>query len=214
MSYQADIPQTKFTMPSSASTQPTNFITEIGIYARRVNQFSKVDWWVYFAWVGLMMGLFFAVSSFLFVGWNSGVTYPVYVWNIPIGTLIFSLAISFDTIGHRTVYKEYLQKVEALVHHITIFAGITSVVFLCLAYHWPTFMRIPSIVFIALSIFYSVVDEALHWHRYFTANSDRVEMTSHFFIFVGHLIMILAWWQWYAEGYAGVPETLKAFGWL
>ncbi len=190
----------------------TTFIREIGVYAGRVNQFDREDWVVYTAWVGLMMGLFFSVAFFLFTGYRAGVDYPVYVWNIPIGTFIFSAAISFDTIGHRTVYKEYLAKVEALVHHITIFAGITSVVLLCLAYHWPEFLRIPALVFVALSIVYSLIDEALHWHRYMTANSDRVEMTSHFFIFVGHLIMILAWWQWFSEGYPGVRETVTALG--
>jgi hypothetical protein len=177
-------------------------------YASRVNTFSAADWLVYILWVGLMYGLFFAVGGFLFLGWMQGVQYPTYVWNIPVGVFIFSTAISFDTIGHRTVYKEFIQKGEALVHHITIFAGITSILVLCLAYHFPVFLRIPALVLVVMSIFYSVVDEALHWHRYLSKNSDRVEMWSHFFIFVGHLIMVIAWWQWYAEGYAGVAETV------
>lgn len=188
----------------------TSFLRETYIYAARVKQFSVVDWIVYVAWVGMMYGLFFAVGGFLYLGHRAGVEYPAYVWNVPIGVFIFSTAIAFDTIGHRTVYKEYLQKAEALVHHITIFAGITSILVLCMAYHFPVFLRIPALVLIALSIFYSMVDEALHWHRYMTQNSDRVEMWSHFFIFVGHIIMVLAWWQWYAEGYLGVKETVAA----
>jgi hypothetical protein len=188
----------------------TSFLRETYIYAARVKQFSPVDWIVYIAWVGMMYGLFFAVGGFLLLGHLAGVEYPAYVWNIPIGVFIFSTAIAFDTIGHRTVYKEYLQKAEALVHHITIFAGITSILVLCMAYHFPVFLRIPALVLIALSIFYSMVDEALHWHRYMTQNSDRVEMWSHFFIFVGHIIMVVAWWQWYAEGYLGVKETIAA----
>lgn len=191
----------------SVTTKP-NFLQETWIYARRMGEFTRQDWWVYVVWVGLMYGLFFAVSAFLFKGFLKGVEYPVYVWNIPVGIFIFSTAISFDTIGHRTIYKDYLAKVEALVHHITIFAGITSTVMLCLAYHWPVFMRIPTLVMIALSVFYSIIDEALHWHRYWSQQSDRVEMVSHFFIFLGHLIMVLSWWQWYAEGYIGVAETL------
>lgn len=188
----------------------TSFLRETWIYASRVKQFSNVDWVVYVAWVGLMYGLFFAVTGFLYLGYSKGVEYPSYVWNIPVGVFIFSTAIAFDTIGHRTVYKEFLQKAEALVHHITIFAGITSILVLCLAYHFPVFLRIPGMVLIGLSIFYSVVDEALHWHRYMTQNSDRVEMWSHFFIFLGHIIMVLAWWQWYSEGYIGVRETVVA----
>lgn len=197
-------------MATQTAPTSTSFLRETVIYASRVKQFSNIDWIVYIAWVGLMYGLFIAVAGFLYLGYSKGVVYPAYVWNIPIGVFIFSTAIAFDTIGHRTVYKEYLQKAEALVHHITIFAGITSILVLCMAYHFPVFLRIPALVLVALSIFYSIVDEALHWHRYMTQNSDRVEMWSHFFIFLGHIIMVLAWWQWYAEGYLGVKETVAA----
>jgi hypothetical protein len=188
----------------------TTFLQDTVKYASRVNEFSKVDWLVYVAWVGLMYGLFFAVGGFLWIGHSAGVQYPAYVWNIPLGIFIFATAISFDTIGHRTVYKEFLQKGEALVHHITIFAGITSVMVLCLAYTWPEFLRIPALVLVALSIIYSLIDEALHWHRYMSEYSDRVEMWSHFFIFLGHFIMVLAWWEWFDKGYIGVAETVVA----
>lgn len=186
-----------------------SFFQETIIYASRVKEFSAKDWLVYVLWVGLMYGLFFAVTTFIGVGHFHNVAYPAYVYNIPLGVFIFSTAIAFDTIGHRTVYKEFLQRAEALVHHITIFAGITSVLVLCLAYTYPVFLRIPALVLIALSIIYSLIDEALHWYRYLAKSSDRVEMWSHFFILLGHMIMILSWWQWYAEGYPGVSETLQ-----
>jgi hypothetical protein len=189
----------------------TTFFRDTLIYAARVREFDRKDWLVYIAWVGMMYGLFLVVSYFLLRGWSAGVIYPAFVWNIPIGIFIFATAISFDTIGHRTVYKAYLQKAEALVHHITIFAGITSTVLLCLAYTFPDFLRIPALVFVGLSIFYSIIDEALHWVRYMSKNSDRVEMWSHFFIFVGHLIMVVSWWHWFDTGYAGVAQTLLAF---
>ncbi len=186
----------------------TSFVRETWIYASRVKEFNLKDWIVYIIWVGMMYGLFAVVTTFIAVGHFNGVQFPAYVYNIPLGIFIFSTAIAFDTIGHRTIYKEFLQKAEALVHHITIFAGITSVLVLCLAYHFPVFLRIPALVLVALSIVYSLIDEALHWYRYLAQHSDRVEMWSHFFIFVGHLIMILAWWQWYSEGYLGVSDTL------
>lgn len=185
-----------------------NFIEETIVYARRVSSFTARDWLVYILWVGLMYGLFLAVSIFIGVGYTHGVDYPAYVFNIPLGVLIFSTAIAFDTIGHRTIYKEFLQKAEALVHHITIFAGITSVLILCMAYYYPVFLRIPALVLVALSIIYSLIDEALHWYRYLSQASDRVEMWSHFFILLGHMIMIISWWQWYSEGYPGVKETM------
>jgi hypothetical protein len=191
----------------------TNFLEDTWIYASRVKLFSRTDWMVYWAWVGLMFGLFFSVLGFISWGWYHGVEYPAYVWNVPIGTFIFVGAIAFDTIGHRTIYKSALLKGENLVHHITIFAGITSVVVLCGAYHHPVFLRVPALCLTALSIFYSVIDEGLHWKRYFEQQSDRVEMWSHFFIFLGHTIMMLSWWQWFDQGYLGVSETLTSMGW-
>lgn len=186
----------------------TTFWQDTVAYALEVKNFDRKDWLAYFAWVGLMVGLLFSTAGFVMVGHWNGVEYPAYVWNVPIGTFIFIGAIAFDTIGHRTRYKVQLQKGEALVHHITIFAGITSCLVLCLAYTYPVFLKFPAISLIALTVFYSMIDEALHWHRYLTGHSDRVEMWSHFFIFLGHTIMILSWYFWYSEGYPGVAATL------
>jgi len=186
-----------------------SFAMDTWIYARQMRLFKKDDWIAYIAWIGLMLGLLFSVSGFTLVGWWNGVEYPSYVWNVPFGTAIFIGAIAFDTIGHRTAYKEELKKGENLVHHITIAAGISSIVLLCLAYHNADAFRIPALSMVALSIFYSVIDEALHWRRYLGGHSDRVEMWSHFFIFVGHTIMSLSWYYWFDHGYAGVAETLN-----
>ena len=186
----------------------TSFVRETFVYASRIRDFDKNDWLTYFAWVGLMSGLLFVNFGFVGFAYVNQVRFPTYVWNVPIGTAIFVGAISFDTIGHRTIYKEELKKGEALVHHITIFAGISSCILLSMAYHWREFLYLPSLVMVLLSIFYSVIDEALHWRRYLNGFSDRVEMWSHFFIFVGHLLMILSWWYWFVEGYPGVHETM------
>lgn len=188
------------------------FLQDVVHYARRMGSFERQDWNVYFAWIGLMFGLLGGELVFLVWGAGGGVVYPPYVWNIPLGTLIFVVAIAFDTIGHRTVYKQALQSGEALVHHITIAAGISSTVLLCLAYHYREFLMIPTLVMVILSIFYSVIDEAMHWFRYAQGNSDRVEMWSHFFIFVGHLIMMAGWTYWFVDGYPGVKETLTVMG--
>ena len=186
------------------------FIQDTTIYVGRIREFDRTDWITYVAWIGLMTGLLFATTGFVLMGYFGGINFPHYVWNVPLGTFIFVGAIAFDTIGHRTIYKEELKKGEALVHHITIFAGITSCLLLSLAYTFPVFLEIPSLVMIVLSIFYSVVDEALHWRRYLNGYSDRVEMWSHFFIFTGHLLMIISWWKWFQAGYPGVKETLLA----
>jgi hypothetical protein len=188
----------------------TTYLQDIWIYASRVKFFSRTDWVVYALWVGMMYGLFAVVTGFLLAGHQAGAVFPAYVWNIPIGIFIFSTSIAFDTIGHRTVYKEYLERMEALVHHVTIFFGISSVMLLCLAYHFPVFLRIPCLVLIFMSVLYSMIDEAMHWIRYATQNSDRVEMWSHAGIFTGHLIMVIAWWKWFDEGYLGVDATVAA----
>lgn len=194
------------------STLPNrNFLEDMYLYAARMQNFQAVDWKVYFSWVGLMVGLLVSVAGFVLVGYFGGVQYPSYVWNVPVGTFIFIVAIAFDTIGHRTAYKEALKSGESLVHHITIAAGISSVVLLCLAYRFPVALKIPAYVLVALSIFYSAIDEAMHWFRYAQGNSDRIEMWSHFFIFVGHTIMVAAWCYWFSEGYPGVAETLVLF---
>ena len=185
-----------------------NFLEDTVHYALRMKLFDAVDWKVYFAWVGLMLGLLVSVGGFVGTGWYFGVHYPNYVWNVPLGTLIFIVAIAFDTIGHRTAYKQALSKGEALVHHITIAAGISSVVLLCLAYRQAEFFRIPALCMVMLSLFYSAIDEAMHWFRFAEGNSDRIEMWSHFFIFVGHSIMIVSWSYWFLQGYPGVGETL------
>jgi hypothetical protein len=35
-------------------------------------------------------------------------------------------------------------------------------------------------------------------------------MWSHAFIFIGHLIMVGAWWTWFEAGYPGLKETFQA----
>jgi hypothetical protein len=185
-----------------------SFYQDFLIYLSRISNFKKEDWSVYFLWIGLMFGLLGSVSGFLFFGWWNGVNFPLYVWNVPLGIFIFVLAISIDTVGHRTVYKEVLATSgEALVHHITIAAGISGTVLLCLAYTFPEFLRIPAWCLMLLSVFYSIIDESMHWFRYAKGNSDRIEMWSHFFIFVGHSIMVASWLYWFEQGYPGVGET-------
>jgi hypothetical protein len=186
----------------------TSFRSELLPYLRRVRQFEREDWVVYAAWVGLMLGLVCCTGGFLLYGWTQGVTYCAEAWWVPVGASIFSASIALDTIGHRTVYREEIEKGEVLVHGITIVMGITSCIFLCAAYQQRAQFWIPAAVTTLLSFFYSVVDEVLHWRRYLAWKSDRVEMWSHVGILTGHLTMMLGWWAWFLRGYPGVAETL------
>lgn len=186
--------------------------TELQVYFGRFKLFTTRDWVVYVVWVGLMLGLMASTGGFLFVGSMNGAVFPAEAFMVPFGAAIFALAISVDTIGHRTVYKEILKGGEALVHHIIIFAGIGSCVLLCAAYPARPLFAIPAMVLTVLSFIYSLVDEVMHWRRYLTQKSDVVEMWSHVFILVGHGIMMVGWWRWYALGYGGVARTLQVLG--
>jgi hypothetical protein len=145
------------------------------------------------------------------MGQRVGVSWPAEAYLVPLGALIFAIAIAIDTIGHRTIYKEALRGGEQLVHHITIACGVGSCILLVLAYSHPS-VAIPALVLTILSFVYSLVDEVFHWRRYMTHKADPVEMWSHVGIFVGHGIMMIAWWRCYYLGYPGVRETLAAFG--
>jgi hypothetical protein len=189
-----------------------SFLSEIAIYAGRIRQFDRQDWIVYFVWVGLMLGLVFSTGGFLLFGHAHGVSYPAEAWLVPVGAAIFTLSIAFDTIGHRTIYKEAIAKGgEGLVHHITIFHGIGSCILLCAAYTHRSAFWVPAMVLTVLSFVYSVIDEAFHWRRYIMGNTDRVEAWSHTGIFTGHLIMMVAWWSFFFQGYPGVSATVAHF---
>ncbi len=180
-------------------------------YVARIREFQRIDWLVYVAWVGMMVGLVVSTGGFLLAGHAHGVTWPAEAWCVPIGALVFAVAIAIDTIGHRTIYKEVLRGGEQLVHHITIVCGVSSVLLLVLAYDHPG-LAIPAMVFTVMSFIYSLVDEAFHWKRYTTKRSDPVEMWSHVGILLGHGTMMLGWWRCYSLGYPGVAKTLAAWG--
>jgi len=182
----------------------------VATYVGRMREFQRVDWLVYGAWVGLMVGLVAVTGAFVWLGRRAGAPLPAEATLVPGGAAIFTLAIAVDTIGHRTIYREALRGGEALVHHVIIAAGIGSCVLLCAAYRGGATYLVPAAVLTVLSFVYSLVDEAMHWRRYLTGKSDVVEMWSHVFILVGHATMMVAWWAWYARGYVGVAETIAA----
>lgn len=194
----------------SPSSPPESAWGAIATYLGRIRQFDNVDWAVYLAWVGLVGGLALVTAAFLAVGVRAGAVFPGEAFLVPIGAAVFTAAIAVDTVGHRTIYKQVLRGGEALVHHITIVAGIGSCVFLCLAYPHRAIYAGPALVLTAVCLLYSLVDEVMHWRRYLTQKSDVVEMWSHVFILLGHGTMMLGWWMWYAQGYAGVATTLAA----
>ncbi|MEZ4359916.1 MAG: hypothetical protein R3B48_07020 [Kofleriaceae bacterium] len=181
------------------------------VYVGRIREFDRTDWLVYLAWIGTMFGLVLSTGAFVVAGAAAGAPLPAEAWMVPVGALVFASSIAIDTIGHRTIYKEVLRGGEALVHHITIFCGVTSVVFLILAYRTHA-LWIPALVLTALSFIYSMVDEVFHWRRYVSVKSDPVEMWSHVGILVGHGVMMIGWWSCFSRGYPGVAETLAALG--
>jgi hypothetical protein len=185
---------------------------DLRVYFGRFREFGAVDWAVYLAWVGLMLGLTLASGGFLLIGARAGARFPTEAFLLPIGAGLFTFSIAVDTIGHRTVYKQVLRGGEALVHHIIILTGIGSCVLLIAAYPHRVGFALPALVLTILSFIYSFVDEAMHWRRYLGGRSDVVEMWSHVGILIGHGTMMAGWWRWWWLGYPGVPETLAALG--
>ena len=183
---------------------------ELSLYVGRIRQFQRIDWLVYTAWIGLMLGLCVSTGGFVWAGHRAAAPLPKEAYLVPLGAIIFTAAIALDTIGHRTIYKEALRGGEALVHHIIIGAGVGSCVLLCAAYAGGASYAVPALVLTMLSFIYSLVDEVMHWRRYLGGKSDVVEMWSHVFILIGHGILMAGWWLWYWRGYAGVAETLTA----
>jgi len=186
------------------------FVDELRQYFGRFSMFTRRDWVVYIAWVGLISGLSLSTGTFLAIGRAAGVQFPVDAYLVPIGAAIFAVAIAIDTIGHRTVYKAYLRGGEGLVHHIIIFCGIGSCVLLCAAFPAPSRLEVPAMILTVLSFIYSFFDEAMHWRRYLSQKSDVVEMWSHVFILIGHGVMMYGWWRWYYAGYEGVAATVAS----
>ena len=186
----------------------TSYAFELRRYVGRIDQFDRRDWLVYVAWVGLMVGLTLSTLGAVWFVHRVEAPAPANTWLIPIGAFIFTVAIAVDTIGHRTIYKEAIARAEGLVHGITIFCGIGSCVLLCAAFEARALFFIPATVLTILSFVYSLVDEVFHWHRYWTQNSDPVEMWAHLGILIGHGTMMGAWWLWAWEGYPGVAEAL------
>ncbi|HEY0478024.1 MAG TPA: hypothetical protein VGD37_10895 [Kofleriaceae bacterium] len=183
--------------------------SRLAIYVGRIREFDRTDWQVYLTWVGTMLGLVCSTGGFLLAGRAHGVTWPAEAWLVPIGAAMFTVAIAIDTIGHRTIYKEVLRGGEQLVHHVTIACGVAACVLLVAAYDAPV-VGTPALVLTLLSFVYSLVDEAFHWRRYVTRQSDVVEIWSHVGILVGHGTMMLAWWRFCDLGYPGVREALAA----
>lgn len=182
-------------------------------YVGNIRTFKAEDWVGYACWIGMIAMLFVGVTLFLIWGSLHGVEFPGFVWFIPLGTAMFLFALSIDDIGHRTLYKAKLQRGEGHVHKMIGITAVTSVMALCLCYEHGETFRTPALALIGLSLFYSVIDEALHWHRYLSDGVDRVEMWSHFVAITGHVLMIAAWWQWFTDGYVGVAATVEALPW-
>jgi hypothetical protein len=205
----ASAPAAREAVPFPAPPRPPGPLrTSLG----RIRDFQPVDWAVYLAWVGVMAGLAVASGAFLAAGSRAGAWFPAEAYLLPVGAGVFTVAIAVDTIGHRTVYKEILRGGEALVHHVTIATGVGACVLLIAAYPQRRSVALVAGVLTALSFLYSLVDEAMHWRRYLTRQSDVVEMWSHVFILIGHGTLMAGWWRWYLLGYPGVKTTLAVLG--
>ena len=67
---------------------------EVTSYIRNIKDFGKSDWIRYVSWIGTISSLFIGVMTFTMIGWLNGVEYPGYVWFIPFGAGLFTMALA------------------------------------------------------------------------------------------------------------------------
>lgn len=200
-------------IPAAGSHSPLGALLLFRSYVANIRAFERGDWWRYGAWLGTLALLVAGTLGFTLLGHWHGVDFPGYVWLIPLGATFFCAALAIDDIGHRTLYKADLAKGEGAIHQMIIATAVPSVMALCLCYQHGETFRVPALALTALSFFYSALDEAMHWYRYTIKGLDVVEMWAHFVAITGHVLMMLAWWQWLGDGYPGVASTLAALPW-
>jgi len=163
------------------------------------------DWVDFGASIGSVWGAFLTTLFFTIWAVVRHVPIPPEVYSIPIGFGLFAIAWIFDSIAHRSVYKNQIDRDELVIHNFMVYgSGFPLFISFILAYWWPGFMLPFILAFLFLKTMYSLHDEfGFHWPRFRSGRSDFVEMTAHCIQFgsnvaydVGFLYLI--YWNHYA----------------
>lgn len=164
---------------------------------------------------------FFATTASIFLLVFSklkSIDLPDIVYSIPIGFLLFSVAWIFDSIAHRTIYRNKIDSYELKLHNFMVYgSGIPLVVCFIFAYFNKECLLPFIVTFLFLKTMYSIYDEfGFHWPRFKEGRSDIVEVTAHYFQFLGNILFDVAWFYWiYFQNYRGADKLiLSLFEWI
>lgn len=155
--------------------------------------------------LGSVFGAFF--STLFFTIWTTlrHIPIPQEVYSIPIGFGLFSFAWIFDSIAHRSIYKNKIDRDEFIIHQFMVYgSGFPLFVSFVLAYWWPGLMMPFIGCFLFLKTMYSLYDEfGFHWPRFRSGRSDIIEMTAHAIQFGSNVLfdigfLYLIYWNHYA----------------
>ena len=164
----------------------------------------KTDYIDFFISVGSVFMAFLTTLFFSIAAVIKHIPIPQEVYSIPVGFGIFFFAYIWDSMAHRSVYKEKIDSMELKVHTFMVYyAGFCLFASFILAYWFPGLMLSFIIGFMFLKTMYSVYDEiGYHWPRFKAGRSDMIEMTAHWAQFLGNIVydvgfMYLIYWNKY-----------------
>lgn len=162
------------------------------------------DYVDFFISVGSVFGAFLLTLTFTIAATIKHIPIPQEVYAVPIGFGIFFFAWIFDSIAHRSVYKNKIDNFELKIHNMMVYAsGFPLFISFVLAYWLPGLMLPFIIGFLFNKTLFSIIDEAMaHWPRFRTGRSDMIEMYAHAGQFFGNVLfdvgfLYLIYWNHY-----------------
>lgn len=147
--------------------------------------------------IGLGSMLFMAIATTIF-GFVYKKTLPAEFPAIPLGFWIFFGGWVWDSMAHKSIYRNKIDKDELVVHNFMVWgSGAPLLICMILAY-WNKWLMLPFIItFLFLKTMYSLIDEcSMHWVRFKEGRSDLIEMHAHYFQFLGEILHDTAWLLW------------------
>lgn len=162
------------------------------------------DYIDFFVSLGSVCFAFLLTLGFTIVAAVKHIPIPQEVLSIPIGFGLFFFAYIWDSIAHRSIFKNQIDREELVVHHFMVFySGFPLFISFILAYWLPGLMLPFIIGFMAMKLLYSLHDEFYHhWGRFRAGRSDMIEMTAHYFQFLSNFLydigfLYLIYWNHY-----------------
>ncbi len=162
------------------------------------------DYLDFFISIGSVFSAFLITLIFLIMIKLKNIPVPQEILAIPIGFGLFFLAYIWDSLAHRSVYKNKIDRTELVIHTFMIYySGFPLFTSFVLAYWLPALMLPFIIAFLFMKTMYSLIDEArFHWPRFENGRSDMVELTAHCFQFLGNILydigfLYLIYWNKY-----------------